>query len=102
MNKSSNLVATGAAGTTMMTLFSYVVSLAADKNFSEPEHLGTLINRLVPGNSKKTNQVASWVAHYAVGLIFVLPYHELWKTGKIKKTVANGIILGALSGALAV
>jgi hypothetical protein len=102
MNKSSNLIASAAAGTTMMTLFSYLVSLAADKNFSEPEHLGTLMHRLVPCSSKKTTQVVGWTTHYAVGLLFVLAYQELWKTGKIKKTVANGIILGALSGALAV
>ena len=102
MNKSGNLIASAVAGTTMMTLFSYLASLAEDKNFSEPEHLGTLMHRLVPGSSKKANQLAGWGAHYAVGLLFVLAYQELWKTGKIKKTVANGIILGALSGALAV
>lgn len=102
MNKSSNLIASAAAGTTMMTLFSYLVSLAADKNFSEPEHLGTLMHRLVPGSSKKTTQLVGWSAHYAVGLLFVLAYQELWKTGKIKKTVTNGIILGTLSGAMAV
>jgi hypothetical protein len=102
MNKGCNLIASASAGTTMMTLFSYMVSLAADKNLSEPEHLGTLIHRLVPGSSKKNCQLAGWVAHYAVGLLFVLAYMELWKTGKVKKTVTNGIILGALSGTLAV
>ena len=86
----------------MMTLFSYLVSLATDKNFSEPEHLGTMMHRLIPGTSKKETQLAGWGAHYAVGLLFVLAYRELWKTGKIKKTIVNGVILGALSGALAV
>lgn len=102
MNKSTNLIAAAAAGTTMMTLFSYLVSLAADKNFSEPEHLGTLMHQLVPGSSKKATQLGGWATHYAVGLLFVVAYRELWKTGKIKKTMANGIILGALSGAFAV
>lgn len=102
MNKSGNLIVSATAGTTMMTLFSYLVSLAANKNFSEPEHLGTLMHRLMPGSSQKANKLAGWGAHYAVGLLFVLAYQELWKTGKIKKTIANGIILGALSGALAV
>jgi hypothetical protein len=71
MNKAGNAVSSAAAGTTMMTLFSYLVSLAADKNFSEPEHLGTLMHRLVPGSSKKMTQAAGWGAHYAVGLLFV-------------------------------
>ncbi len=44
----------------MMTLFSYLVSLAADKNFSEPEHLDTMIHRLAPGISKKQSQVVGW------------------------------------------
>jgi hypothetical protein len=102
MNKTENLVASATAGTTMMTLFSYLVSIAADKNFSEPEHLGTMIHRFMPGESKKATQMAGWGAHYAVGLLFVLAYGELWQTGKIKKTISNGLILGALSGALAV
>ena len=102
MNKTDNLLASAAAGTTIMTLFSYLVSLAADKNFSEPEHLGTMIHRLMPGASKKATQFAGWGAHYAVGLLFLLAYQELWKTGKIKKTWFNGLVTGALSGALAV
>jgi len=102
MNKAANTVLSATAGTTLMTLFSYLVSVATKKNFSEPEHLGTMINRLSPGISKKQAQLAGWGAHYAVGLLFVLAYRELWKTGKIKKTMVNGLILGALSGALAV
>jgi hypothetical protein len=102
MNKAAHTVLSATAGTTMMTLFSYLVSMAADKNFSEPEHLGTMIHRFMPGNSKRATQLAGWGAHYAVGWLFVWVYRELWKTGKIKKTVANGFILGALSGALAV
>lgn len=85
-----------------MTLFSYLVSLAEKKNFSEPEHLGTLMHRLVPGSSKKMTQAAGWGAHYAVGLLFVLAYQELWTSGKLKKSLSNGLILGVLSGALAV
>jgi hypothetical protein len=102
MNKSANILLSATAGTTMMTLFSYLVSLVADKNFSEPEHLGTMIHQLLPGTSKKQSQVAGWGAHYAVGLLFVLVYRELWEGGKIKKNLRNSIILGALSGALAV
>jgi len=102
MTKTENTLLAATAGTTLMTLFSYLISLAEKKNFSEPEHLGTLMHRLVPGSSKQTTQAAGWGAHYAVGLLFVLAYQELWKGGKIKKTVVNGLILGAFSGALAV
>lgn len=102
MNKIENTVLSAVTGTTMMTLFSYLVSMAEKEDFSEPEHLGTLMHRLVPGSSKRMTQAAGWGAHYAVGLLFVLAYRELWKSGKIKKTVTNGLILGTLSGALAV
>jgi hypothetical protein len=102
MTKTKNTLLAAGAGTTLMTLFSYLVSEAEKKNFSEPEHLGTLMHRLVPGSSKRMTQAAGWGAHYAVGLLFVLAYQELWKGGKIKKSVTNGLILGVLSGALAV
>jgi hypothetical protein len=102
MTKTGNTLLSAAAGTSLMTLFSYLVSVAARENFSEPEHLGTLLNRLAPGLSKQQSQAAGWGAHYAVGLLFVLAYRELWQTGKIKKTIANGLVLGALSGGLAV
>jgi hypothetical protein len=102
MNKTGNNLAAATAGTTMMTLFSYIVSLVANKNFSEPEHLTTMLYRLAPGMSKKQARVSGWGAHYVVGLLFVLVYRELWKTGRIKRSVRNGLILGALSGALAV
>lgn len=101
MNKTENTLLSASAGTTAMTLFSYLVSLTARENFSEPEHLGTMMHRLVPGSSKQASQAAGWGAHYAVGMLFVLAYQELWKTGKIKKSIKNGIILGALSGAFA-
>jgi hypothetical protein len=61
-----------------------------------------MTHRLAPGISKKQSQVAGWGTHYAVGLLFVLVYRELWQSGKIKRNLRNGIILGALSGALAV
>jgi hypothetical protein len=102
MNKIQNTILSASAGTTLMTLFSYLVSIAEKENFSEPEHLGTLMHRLVPGSSKRMSQVAGWGVHYAVGLVFVLAYRELWKTGKVKKSLTNGLVLGALSGTLAV
>lgn len=102
MNNFSKNTVAASTGTTVMTLFSYLVSLMSNENFSEPEHLGTLMHRLAPGSSKKLTQAAGWGAHYLVGLLFVLVYHELWKNGKIKKTFSTGLVLGLLSGALAV
>jgi hypothetical protein len=102
MNKTKNTVLSAISGTTLMTLFSYLASIAEDEDFSEPEHLATLMHRLVPGSTKKMSQAAGWGAHYAVGLLFVIAYQELWNTGKIKKNLTSGLIMGALSGTLAV
>lgn len=93
-----NTVISAAVGTTMMTLFSYLYSLIERDNFSEPEHLGTLIHRLVPGSSKNKSQLEGWIAHYAVGLMFIVIYQELWKGDRIKKNVTNAFILGAVNG----
>jgi hypothetical protein len=102
MKKPAKTIVAATAGTTLMTLFSYLVSKATDKNFSEPEHLGSMLNRLMPGQSRKATQLAGWGAHYAVGLLFVLAYQEFWRNGQVKKSITNGLIFGALSGALAV
>ncbi|MEO6524862.1 MAG: hypothetical protein ABIN91_24465 [Mucilaginibacter sp.] len=101
MNKAEKIILSGIMGTNCMTMFSYIVSALSKKNFSEPEHLSTLINR-APGSSKKTNRIAGWSAHYAVRVLFAAVYVELWQTGQIKHTLKNGIIMGALSGILAV
>lgn len=100
MNSLEKSIVSSVTGTTMMTLFSYGVSLAEKENFSEPEHLGTLIRRLSLGKTKKEAEVAGWVLHYLIGLLFVLIYKRLWLSGKVKKTLENGILLGLITGFL--
>lgn len=101
MNKLEKIAVTGVTGTSFMTLFSYLVSHIERENFSEPEHLGTLIHRLLPG-TKKLNQVQGWAAHYAVGLLFATVFTELWERQKAKPSLKNALLLGGISGALAV
>jgi hypothetical protein len=88
--------------TNMMTAFTYVVSRVADENFSEPEHLATMIGRLALGHTKKAGLIAGWGTHYTIGLLFAAVYIEFWETRQIRHSMKDGIILGALSGALAV
>ena len=84
-----------------MTLHSYLLGIAAKEDFSEPEHLGIMINRL-SALSKKASQVAGWNTHLAIGLAFSAAYTALWEKGKIKPSLKNAIGLGLLSGLLAV
>lgn len=100
MDQLSKTLLSGIAGTTVMTADSALMSEIFGENYREPEHLTTMIKRLVPGLSKRANQIAGWGAHYAMGLVFAAVYVELWEKKKIKHSVRNGLILGAVSGVL--
>lgn len=91
MNKAQKIVISGVTGTTFMTGASLLMSLISDKNFKEPEHLSTMIGRLLPWLGKRTKIIAGWGAHYAVGLLFAAIYIELWEQKKIKHNIGNGI-----------
>ena len=100
MNKVEKIAITGVAGTLVMTADSFLMSLLMDENFREPEHLATMIGRLVPKLSKQAQMIAGWGAHIAMGIVFASVYVELWETKKIKHSIKNGIILGIVSGVL--
>jgi hypothetical protein len=92
----------GLTGTTFMTLFSYLVSETKEENFKEPELLGKLLYRLIPDLNKQNSRFAGWSLHYVVGFIFAFLYARLWEERKIKPTVESGLMLGGLSGVLAI
>jgi len=96
----AHILVTGASGTVTMTAASALMSNLLGENFREPEHLETLIGRLLPGLSPKAKQIAAWGAHHSMGLMFASIYVELWKKKKVKRTVRNGLLLGAASGVL--
>lgn len=102
MNKAGKILASGLAGTAFMTLFSYGASRVEKENFSEPEHLGKMLQRLEPDTSKQFNYIAGWLAHFGVGIAFATAYIQLWDKHKLKPSVKNTLALGTLSGALAV
>jgi hypothetical protein len=61
-----------------------------------------LAHRLLPQLDKKQSQAIGWLGHFDVGLLFSLVYVELWRRGKPANKIKNNLILGAVSGALAV
>lgn len=93
-----NLIAAAASGTTLMTIFSHIVSDVEHQDFSEPRLLGRLAHRLVPASNKKTALLAGWGAHYAVGVLFAAPYYYYLKAAHKKPTVVNSLISGAAGG----
>jgi hypothetical protein len=100
MNQLQKTVVTGFVGTNFMTASSALMSALMGENFREPEHLETMISRLAPHLSKHAKKIAAWGAHYAMAFVFAATYIELWETGKIKHSIKNGVILGAVSGVL--
>lgn len=91
-------LAAGVAGTSMMTLFSYIVSGAKKKNFIEPEVLFDLLKRLPLTERKKILRIVSWMGHYDMGLTFAVIYDMIWRKSKIKPSAKSGAVLGGLSG----
>ncbi|MGN6396836.1 MAG: hypothetical protein ACTHMI_14795 [Mucilaginibacter sp.] len=102
MNKAEEIVISGIAGTTFMTLFSHLVSAADGENFSEPERLGQLAHRLIPKIDKKQSQALGWLGHYGVGLLFAMVYVELWRRRRPKSSIKNNLVVGGISGLIAV
>jgi hypothetical protein len=91
-------ISASAGGTSLMSLFSYLISDTKHKNFKEPEILGDLIHRVFPDTSKSKADIAGWALHYTAGTIFTGIYDQIWKKTSIKPSVASGAVLGALSG----
>lgn len=102
MNLFVKAIIPSVAGTLMMTSFSKLLSLAYDKNYSEPAHLKALIGRLAPVLTKEEAALAGWGAHLAAGYAFCLSYIEACEAGKIKMTARDALLVGLINGALAV
>lgn len=100
MNLSRTIVA-GVAGTTAMTLYSYVLSELKNKNFKEPRLLATLLYRLLP-LKKDSSGVTGWLLHYSVGILFALIYNAILRKRRIQNPAAQGAMIGAVSGIAAV
>lgn len=100
--KAEDIIIPGIAGTTFMTLFSKAAGEIADENFSEPDLLRKLYQRLAPAEPKPIAKVVGWLGHYAVGLMFSAVYNKLWDKKLVRASGKNSIWLGALSGALAI
>jgi hypothetical protein len=100
--KAKDVLTAGITGTTFMTLFSYLVSAADDENYSEPERLGQLADRLIPKLSEEQGQALGWLGHFGVGMLFSLIYVELWRRRWPKSSIKNNLIVGGISGIMAV
>jgi hypothetical protein len=86
------------AATSVMTLFSYIVSESARKLYKEPVLLTYLLHSFKVEVSAGTKVVLAWLLHYIIGLIFVIIYHFLWYYGIVEMSWLVALILGVVSG----
>ncbi len=97
------ILVAGVVATSLMTIFSYGVSIVRSSQFREPQLLNILINRSRLFNFKlsKTSKVG-WGIHYFIGLIFILIYDIIWKNTQLQPTLTPGIIFGFITGIIGV
>lgn len=104
MKTVEKIIIAGVAGTTFMTLYSYLRAKKEKQEYVEP----VLINKLVD-NSRKLPEVADndthpigWGLHYATGVAFMGAYYLLWKKILVKPTTIRVITAGIISGAVGI
>lgn len=95
------LLATVAA-TSLMTAFSYTISEAFRELYKEPLLLQFLITRFNIGIKGTMKVIAGWTLHYFIGLLFVLIFHFLWKSGLFEITWPAGLIYGVIIGVIGI
>jgi hypothetical protein len=102
MMQEKKIIAGALAGTSAMALFSYLISHAKEKDFREPEILAELLKRLAKGSKPPVTSIAGWSMHYAIGLLFVAMYSQVWKKNIVKPHLLSGFALGAPSALLGI
>lgn len=87
----------GVAGTSFMTIFSYIASAKRKKDFREPELLNNLIGGLFIPKKVVTFPLAGWLLHYFVGLSFSSLFDQVWRRTR-QPHPKSGLALGLAAG----
>lgn len=104
MKTAEKIIIAGIVGTSVMTLYSYLVSKKEKEQFREPELLNALIDRshYLPSIGDNHTHPAGWGLHYGIGITFVAAYRLLWKASLHNPTFTKTLIIGAVSGAIGI
>lgn len=103
MKAVSKIILAGVIGTTFMTLYSYYASKKENQQYLEPKLLNKLMgrNKVVPVSVHK-NGPAGWLAHYGIGVFFVLTYWVFWRRALQNPGPVKVLAVGSASAVLAV
>src|SRR4051812_26260699 len=86
------------AATSVMTLFSYIVSASVRELYKEPVLLTYILTRFHIEVSLPTKRVLAWILHYIIGAFFVIIYHYLWACNVVEFSWRIALLFGAISG----
>ena len=92
------IIVSSIVGTTVMTIFSYVVSKSFNKLYKEPILLKYVLERMQVSISDNFTLVLGWFLHYIIGILFVVIYHFIWINGWMEISFLHSFILGLASG----
>ncbi|WP_203296447.1 hypothetical protein [Luteirhabdus pelagi] len=93
-----NFIAVG-----VMTVFTYLYSLARNINFGQPYLLQYLINTARPSNNRTTLGIwVGWLLHYILGILFYYGYQLFRTLLGLTHSVWLGILYGFFAGLIGV
>lgn len=100
------IVTAGIAGTTLMTAFMYATTFLTGQVMKVVKILGTMLTfqTSLTGQLSDSRRAIFWgtLAHYAIGVGFVLCYYVLWSWGIGRPDISSGFLFGLGSGVAAV
>jgi hypothetical protein len=98
----SQIIFSAIAATSVMTLFSYVVSESARELYKEPVLLTYLLSSFKIEVSAPTKVFLGWFLHYIIGIAFVIVYHLLWFYDIAEISWLAAFLFGAISGVIGI
>lgn len=96
------IVISSIAATSLMTLFSYVISASFRELYKEPVLLTYILTKLHIEVSPNTKSVLAWILHYIIGLLFVIAYHFMWAYDLAEFSWRVALLFGAISGIIGI
>jgi hypothetical protein len=104
MKTAGKIIVAGIVGTTFMTLYSYIISKKEKQEFTEPVLLNKLIDKEegLPNIQNDDVHPAGWLAHYGVGILFVIAYWIIWRRSLQSPGIVKSLLIGSASGGVAI
>jgi hypothetical protein len=100
------IVVSGLVGTALMTFYMYLMTFLTQRVLKVTKILGTMITFSTYDqgelSDKQFSIVSGILMHYLIGILFMVGYFFLWKSGFGRPDFLTGLLFGFLSGILAI